>query len=78
MPYFQNSTYLDSPTLMNFSFSIDFNASLPQIGRYGTRLGTPIGNFGDPSKLHFHNLIGGPYVELQTLFVDETLFYMTS
>jgi hypothetical protein len=43
----------------------------------GTGLGTPIGSFGDPSKLHFHNLIGSPFVKLQTLSMDETVYYMT-
>jgi hypothetical protein len=49
--------YLDSPTLINFSFSIDLNASLPQIGGHGTRLGVLVGNFGDPLELAFYNLI---------------------
>jgi hypothetical protein len=40
MLYFQNSTYLDSPALMTFSFSTDLNTSLPQVGQYGIRLGT--------------------------------------
>jgi hypothetical protein len=54
---FQKSTYLDSPTFMNFSLSTNLDASLPQIGRYGIGLGTPMGNFDDPSRLAFHNLI---------------------
>jgi hypothetical protein len=33
--------------LVNFSFSIDFKTSLPQIKQYGARLGTPIRSFGD-------------------------------
>lgn len=78
MHYFQNSTYLDSATLMNFSFSTKLNALLTQIGRYGIELGTLVGNFGDPSKLHFHNLIGSPSIRLQTLFVGETWYCMTS
>jgi hypothetical protein len=54
---FQKSTYLDSPTFMNFSLSTNLDTSLPQIGQYGIGLGTPIGNFDDPSRLAFHNLI---------------------
>jgi hypothetical protein len=40
MPTFQKSTYSDNPTLIFFSLSIDLDASLPQIGWYGIRLGT--------------------------------------
>jgi hypothetical protein len=36
--------------MVNFSFSTYLNASLSQIGLYGIAFGTPIGNFGDPSK----------------------------
>jgi hypothetical protein len=32
MPTFQKSTYLDNPTPIHFSLSIDHDASLPQIG----------------------------------------------
>jgi hypothetical protein len=32
MPTFQKSMYLDSLEFINFSFSIDLDASLPQIG----------------------------------------------
>jgi hypothetical protein len=74
---FQNSTYLDSPTLMTFSFSTDLNTSLPQVGQYGIRLGTLASSFDGPSKLYFHNLIGDPFVELQTLFMGATFYYMT-
>jgi hypothetical protein len=56
--------YLDSPTLMNFFLFIDLDTSLPQIGQYGIGLGTPIGNFGDPSRLAFHNLISGASIGL--------------
>jgi hypothetical protein len=56
--------YLDSPELINFTLSTNFNASLPQIGCYITRLGTPIGNFGESFGLTFHNLIKGPSIEL--------------
>jgi hypothetical protein len=76
MSCFQNSTHLDSVTLMNYSFSIDLNASLTQIGLYGTKFETPIGSFGDPSRLHFHNVTIGPFVRLQTLYVGETLYCM--
>jgi hypothetical protein len=61
---------------MNYSFSIDLNASLTQIGLYGTKLGTPIGSFGDPFRLQFHNVIIGPFVKLQTLSMGETLYCM--
>jgi hypothetical protein len=64
MPTFQKSTYLDSLELKNFSLSIDFNASLPQIGHYKIRLGTPIGNFGELFGLYFHNLIKSPSIGL--------------
>jgi hypothetical protein len=43
MPTFQKSIYLDSLEFINFSFSIDSDASLPQIGQYRIGLGTPIG-----------------------------------
>jgi len=76
--FFPDSTYLNNLTLINFSFSIDLNASWPQIGQYGIGLGTPIGNFGDPSTLAFHNWIRGPYVGLQMLSVNETLYCITS
>jgi hypothetical protein len=49
---------------------------LPQIKPYGTWLGTPIGNFGGPSGLTFHNLIGGASIKLQIGFVGETLYYI--
>jgi hypothetical protein len=61
---------------MNFSFSKDLNASLPQIGQYGIGLGIQVGSFGDPSKFDFHNLIGGSYVGLRTLFMVEILYCM--
>jgi hypothetical protein len=60
MPTFKKSTYLDSLKLISFSLSIDLDASLPQNGQYKTRLGTLVGNFGEPSGLTFHNLIRGP------------------
>jgi len=56
--------YLDSPELINFTLSTNFNASLPQIGCCRTRLGTPIGNFGESFGLTFHNLIKGPSIKL--------------
>jgi len=56
--------YLDSSTLMNFSFYTYLNASWPKIGQYGTRLRILIGNFGDPLGLIFQNLIGGPSIGL--------------
>jgi len=46
-------------TLINFSLSINLTSSWPQIGRYGIRLGTLIGSFGDPLALTFHNWIKG-------------------
>jgi hypothetical protein len=54
--------YLDSPELINFSFSTGRNASLPQIGWYKTGVGTTVGNFGEPCGLAFRNLIGGPSI----------------
>jgi len=64
MPTFQKSTYFDSLELINFSLSIDFDASLPSIRWHRIRLGTPIGNFGELFVLVFHNLIEGPFIEL--------------
>jgi hypothetical protein len=58
-------------TLINFCFSIDLNASLPQVGGHGIRLGILVGNFGDPLGLAFYNLI-----ILQTLYVGEILYYI--
>jgi len=49
---------------MNFSLSIDLNASWPKIGQYGTRFRILINNFGDPLGLIFQNLIGGPSMGL--------------
>jgi hypothetical protein len=40
-------------------------------------LGTPIGNFGDPSAVAFHNWIEGLFVKLKTLLINETLYYIT-
>jgi hypothetical protein len=76
MNCFQNSTYSNNPTLINFSLSTDLTTSWPQIQRYGTRLGSPINNFGDPSTLAFHNWIGGPSVGLQMISINETLYYI--
>jgi len=76
MPYFQNSTYLDNSTLINFSLCTTLIASWSQIGRYGTRLGTLVANFGDPFTLVFHNWIVGPSIGLQMLLVSEALYYV--
>jgi hypothetical protein len=38
----------------------------------------PLGNFGDPLKLAFHNLIKGAFVGLQTKSMGETLYYIIS
>jgi hypothetical protein len=73
MPTFQKSMYLDNPKLINFSLSTNLDASLPQIGQYRTRLGTPIGNFSELFKLAFHNLIKGPCIGLHIRFVGENL-----
>jgi hypothetical protein len=62
---------------MNVSLFINLDTSLRQIGQYGTRLGIPLGNFGDPFILFFHNLIGGTSIKLQTRYVGETLYYIT-
>jgi hypothetical protein len=66
MPTFQKSTYLDSPKFINFYFSTELDASLPQIGWYRIGLGTLIGNFGEPFGLIFHNIIGGPFIGFHT------------
>jgi hypothetical protein len=52
MPTFQKSMYLDALEVINFSFSTNLNASLPQIGRYKIGLGT-VGNFGESFGLAF-------------------------
>jgi hypothetical protein len=70
--------YLDSLALINFSLSIDLVTSWPQIGQYGTWLGTPVGSFGDPFALVFHNSIGGLSMGVQMLTVGETLYCITS
>jgi hypothetical protein len=72
MPYFQDSTSLDSSTLIKKFLSTDLNASWPQIGQYGIGFGTLVGSFGDPLGLTFHNLIGGLFVGLQMLSMGET------
>jgi len=69
--------YLDSLTLMNFSLSTYLNASWLKIGQYGTRFRILIGNFGDPLGLIFQNLIGGPSMGLQTLYLGEILYNIT-
>jgi hypothetical protein len=55
-------------------FSIDRYTSLPQIRPYGTWHGTPIGNFGGPCGLAFHNLIGSAFIRLQIGSMGETLY----
>jgi hypothetical protein len=70
--------YLDTPKLINFSLSIDLDASLPQIGRYRTRLGTSIGNFGQLFGLAFQNLIRGPSTRHKIGYVGETLYCITT
>jgi len=47
---------------------------LPQIRQYGIGLGTPICSLGNPSRLAFHNFIGGASIELQMGFMGETLY----
>jgi hypothetical protein len=64
--------------LISFYLSTNFNALLPQIVWYRTRLGTLVCNFGEPSRLAFHNLIRGPSIGLQTRSVGETLYCITS
>ncbi len=64
MPTFQKSMYLDSPKLINISLTTDLDASLPQIGWYRIGFGTLISNFCELPRLVFHNLIGGPSIEL--------------
>jgi hypothetical protein len=65
--------YLDNLTLINFSLSTNLIASWPKIGRYGIRLRTLIGNFGNPFELTFHNLIRSPSMGLQMLLVSVIL-----
>jgi hypothetical protein len=45
---FQNSKYFEMSLLMSFFFFIDFEASLPQIGRNGIGFGIPLGSLGQP------------------------------
>jgi hypothetical protein len=66
MPFFQKSTYLDSLKLINFSLSIELDASLPQIGWYKIGLGILVGNFGESFGLAYHNIIDGPFIGLYT------------
>ncbi len=77
MPTFQKLTYLNNPTIIKFSFSIDLNTSLPQIEQYGTKMGIHASNFGDPSRLAFHSLIWGALVGFQTKYVGKTFYCMT-
>jgi hypothetical protein len=76
MPCFYNSTYLNNSTMINFFLSTNLIASWPQIGRYGTRLETLIGSFGDPSELVFHNWNASPFMGFQTILISETLYYI--
>jgi hypothetical protein len=78
MPTFQTSTYLDNPTLIKKKFSINLDASLPQIGWSRIGVGTEVCNFGDPFGLASHSLIGKASMGLQTRFMGETLYCMTS
>jgi hypothetical protein len=64
MPTFQKSMYLDKLKFINFSLSINLDASLPQIGWYRIGLGILLGNFGETFKLAFHNLIRSPSIGL--------------
>jgi hypothetical protein len=43
---FQNSKYFKISLLMNYFFSIDFEASFPQIGQKGTCFGIPLRSLG--------------------------------
>jgi hypothetical protein len=45
---FQNSKYFEISLLMSFSFFIDFETSLPQIGQNGRGFGIPFGSLGRP------------------------------
>jgi hypothetical protein len=53
MSCFQNSAYLKS-LFIKFSFSINLNTSLLQIGQYGIRLGSLVRSFRDPFGLSCH------------------------
>jgi hypothetical protein len=69
---------LESPALMNFSFSINLDTSLPQIEQYGIGHGNIVGNFSDPSRLAFHNFISVTSIELQAWSMGKILYYITS
>jgi len=45
-PIFQNSTYLKSPPLINFSLSMDLVASFPHIRQKGIGFQNPCGGLG--------------------------------
>jgi len=66
--------YLDNLALIKIFLSTNLIASWPEIGRYGIRLRTPIGSFGNPFELTFHNLIRSPSVGLQMLLVSVILY----
>ncbi len=74
---FQNCKYLEIPIVMKFCFSTTFVASLPQLGRNGTSLKTPLGSFGWPSSSNFHSQMVGPCFELHIFSFGDTLYCIT-
>jgi hypothetical protein len=73
---FQNPKYLKIPLLMNFSLSIDLDASSHHIGWNGTTFGTPTWSLGRPKASSCHSWIDGPSYGLHNDFVEETLYYI--
>jgi hypothetical protein len=65
---------LDNLALINFSLSTNVTTSWLEIGPYGIRLRTPIGSFGNPFELTFHNWIRSLSVGLQMLSVNVILY----
>jgi hypothetical protein len=59
-------------------FSAHLNASLPQNEQIWNEGCDSNMQLGDPLKLTFHNLIGGPSMKLQTLSMGETSYCLTS
>ncbi len=73
---FPNFKYFETPLLMNFSFSIDFKASSPQIGWKKTSFQIPLGSLGQPWLSNFHNQIVGPSLGLHIEFIGNILLYI--
>jgi hypothetical protein len=65
MSYLENSTNLYVLIMMKFSFSMNLDASFPQIKQKKIGLGIPISNFGGPFALACQNKIEGLSFGLQ-------------